>query len=467
MAAGPRASRPSAEPTRSVNPMPPASAPAVGRVQMTSARFFKSSVRPLIPFSKSASWNRALMMNRSARSRIFSWRRYSSYSVRTPRMPGSMSTRSRSERSAATEGLTRSAASIRSSAIVMSSAGCFFATWDTRRPRRLMVSKSRSRTSPVSPIFPSLSSSSRNSILWERSAGALRPNMPARPLNEWTARNRAFSVSGVGRPAACSRSRESIAWLAVSRMSSASPRKSLRERSSFTSLRSSSKCKWQNAKRKIVSRYFAFFILHSAFCIRQASPAAASFQRLLHDADELFLLEGFHDISGGPEGHAAFLVFFGLFGGYDDERDALVGGIGLDEADKLKPVDVGHVDVGDDEVELPRWERLEGLEAVGDFHGEEISGLFQRDPHHRADRLGVLDDQDVLHFRPLSISASFFSSSAFSRAMPAWFMKISSVSMPLMAFCSGRLSPGNRAAQLAIVKQMSRQESRSSAGPDL
>ena len=82
---------------------------------------------------------------------------------------------------------------------------------------------------------------------------------------------------------------------------------------------------------------------------------------------------------------------------------ARVGRVLLDERDQLEPVDVGHVDVGDDQVEGAAREQPQRLEAaarLGDLHrGLE---LLERRRDQRPHRRRVLDDEDALHGRLLA-----------------------------------------------------------------
>ena len=71
------------------------------------------------------------------------------------------------------------------------------------------------------------------------------------------------------------------------------------------------------------------------------------------------------------------------------------------ERDQFEPVDVGHVDVGDDQVVGLARKLPQGVEAalrLGDLDGdvEILEGSRQQSPHRR----GIFYDQDVLHGTP-------------------------------------------------------------------
>src|SRR5512143_1313568 len=368
---------------------------------------------------------------------MHSRRRCSSYSVRTCRMPRSRPTSSDSGRSAGAEGFFAMRPSIRSRAAWMFSKGCFPPAWCTSLPKRATVSTRMSMASLPRPTLPRRSSSSRNSSRCDSSAGSFRPNMPASPLNEWTARNRALTRSGSLKPSSCAFSIASSAWFAVSRMSSASARNSFMDRSGFAIFKFGMRnveCGIKNsAVPQLPASHAPFRIRHSAFLF--------PLQHLRDYREQVFLLERLHDVSGGAEGDAPLLVFLRLFRAHDDERDLAVGGVRFHVSDQFKAVDVGHVDIGNDQIERLRGQHLERLEPVAGLGCQKPSGLFERHPDHGANGLGILDDQDIPHFFSFCSSARRFSKSAFSKAMPAWFMKISSTSVPRMGLPSGRLSP--------------------------
>src|SRR5512138_1629460 len=75
-------------------------------------------------------------------------------------------------------------------------------------------------------------------------------------------------------------------------------------------------------------------------------------------------LDRLGDVGDGPQGQAPLAVLDRAFGGDDDHRNLAVGGIVLDQLDQLEPVHLGHVDVGDDQVERTRRELLESVHAV-------------------------------------------------------------------------------------------------------
>ena len=76
---------------------------------------------------------------------------------------------------------------------------------------------------------------------------------------------------------------------------------------------------------------------------------------------------------------------------------ALVSGIGLQGAEQLKAVHVGHVDVGQNEADGFGFEYVEGLDAVAGFDNfaEGHLGLDEHSLQDLPDRRGIIDDHDV------------------------------------------------------------------------
>ena len=94
---------------------------------------------------------------------------------------------------------------------------------------------------------------------------------------------------------------------------------------------------------------------------------------MLPDVLHLFLPHGLQQVVLGPEADALEDGLGVLVGGHHHDRDGPQGSLGSDVAQQLDAVDVGHHDVGEDEVEVSRRvgaELLYGLESrldVGDL----------------------------------------------------------------------------------------------------
>ncbi len=112
-------------------------------------------------------------------------------------------------------------------------------------------------------------------------------------------------------------------------------------------------------------------------------------------------LEGLGEVRIGAEREAALFVALGGLRADDDEgRLPEVLALAY-EVHQLQPVDVGHVDVGDDEVVRTTREEPEGLEAarrLDDLDGfVAVVGLFQRGANERSHRGGVFHEEDARH----------------------------------------------------------------------
>src|SRR5262249_42627419 len=111
-----------------------------------------------------------------------------------------------------------------------------------------------------------------------------------------------------------------------------------------------------------------------------------------------------------PELDAPLSGVLPLVTGDDDQRRLTVVRVHLHEVDELEPVDVRHVDVGDDQVEPVARQQLERVEAAaGADHLRTIDLLDGRgDELPRSGR--VLDDENLVPHSPagpLSLAGSF------------------------------------------------------------
>lgn len=75
------------------------------------------------------------------------------------------------------------------------------------------------------------------------------------------------------------------------------------------------------------------------------------------------------------------------------------------ETDELESIDVGHIDVGDDEIVVSTWKKPHRVEATGRLDDldiirrcvEQLGHPLEGGANERPDRGGVLDDQDASH----------------------------------------------------------------------
>src|SRR3990172_3970984 len=163
--------------------------------------------------------------------------------------------------------------------------------------------------------FPILPRSITSSSEWDKSATAASPITPDMPFKVWAARNSAFKVSGATDDGSGERSMSRRFWWSVSSSSSDSARNSW----------SVSSCRRPD--------------LFSALAdLPDGSPQEVRF-------------EGFLNVGRGAEIEPLSDVVLAALGRHDDQRDRLVLGMVLDEVHDLEPIDVRHIDVGDDQIE--------------------------------------------------------------------------------------------------------------------
>jgi len=84
----------------------------------------------------------------------------------------------------------------------------------------------------------------------------------------------------------------------------------------------------------------------------------------------------------------------------------------LDEADQFEAIDVGHVDVGDDQIPRAAWQQPEGVEAalrLGDFEADRAR---RRTPERYARKARMLAESSTSNTGalPVSIPSGHFSS---------------------------------------------------------
>src|SRR5262249_40355800 len=90
--------------------------------------------------------------------------------------------------------------------------------------------------------------------------------------------------------------------------------------------------------------------------------------------------------------------------GDDEQRRLAVVRVHLHEVDELEPVDVRHVDVGDDQIEPKTREQLEGVEAAA--RADDLGTLdLREDRRDELPRRGrVLDDENLVPHSPAGLS---------------------------------------------------------------
>src|SRR4029453_11318177 len=102
----------------------------------------------------------------------------------------------------------------------------------------------------------------------------------------------------------------------------------------------------------------------------------------------------------GAELDAALAVVLPAFAGDDEQRCLTVVRVHLHEVDELEPVDVRHVDVGDDQIEAVAGQQLQRVEAAA--RADDLGALDLR--KSRGDELPrrgrVLDDENLVPHSP-------------------------------------------------------------------
>src|SRR5689334_13219976 len=106
-----------------------------------------------------------------------------------------------------------------------------------------------------------------------------------------------------------------------------------------------------------------------------------------------------------------------------------VAGILAYIADKLKTIDVGHIDISDDQIDLFSRKKPQSLESACCLDNLIITARFDRRYQERAHRCGVFSDKNSLHAASGRLLCNLWVNSAFSIATPAWERKISSESV--------------------------------------
>ncbi len=118
---------------------------------------------------------------------------------------------------------------------------------------------------------------------------------------------------------------------------------------------------------------------------------------------ELRGLEGLLHVSLGSHFEAPDRVLLFALGGDDDDRDVLVGGFLLDALEELQAVHDRHVDVEQDEIDLPFLGQLvEGLDAV---HGADQLAVLvpgEEELVHLVNECRIVDGEDLPQHPALS-----------------------------------------------------------------
>ena len=115
-------------------------------------------------------------------------------------------------------------------------------------------------------------------------------------------------------------------------------------------------------------------------------------QRLVDDDLQLFQVERLHDVVFGAELHGLDGVVGGGVGRDHDHRQLLI--VGLDLLEQLDAVEVGHADVGDDQVVFPPFQLLERVQAAHRLI-HLVALLAQDERQHVAQAVVVIDQQNV------------------------------------------------------------------------
>jgi len=107
----------------------------------------------------------------------------------------------------------------------------------------------------------------------------------------------------------------------------------------------------------------------------------------------------------GSEGNAAGAIFFGRLGGDDNRTHGAVPFRVSNESDEFQTIDVGHVDVGDDEIVVITGQKPQSIEAAGRFDNfnvvvgcaEQFGRALESRANVRPDSGRVFDDQNASH----------------------------------------------------------------------
>ena len=267
--------------------------------------------------------------------------------------------------------------------------------------------------------------SSRFSRLCESSEMPLRPSIPESPLSVCIERKTSLIVSG----------ETASSSVARSSCTSRSPRAS-----------SSSSASMTNSPNGAWSRPSAL----------TRPPLRRPAERRFDGPAQLGGAEGLDQVVARPEVEAPLAVLGAVLRGDDDHGDPPVVRVRAHEGDQLQPVDVGHVDVGHDQVHAAGRKHPQRLEAAGGLHdldplpvgqvGGDQRPRGRRVVHHQDRRAHRITPPTCCSRRsPAAAAASaswiFFSRSTFSSVSPACARKSSRARVPAAGRGSGRLSP--------------------------